>query len=31
MIQWHTQAGNLVANIIVKIDFTLPEFSTTKL
>ena len=30
MIQWHTQSGNITTNMKVKIDFTLPELSMTK-
>ena len=30
-MQWHTQTGNITTNLKVKIDFTLPEFSATKL
>ena len=28
MIQWHTQAGNITANLKVNVDFTLPALST---
>ena len=31
LIQWHTYAGNINTNLKVKIDFTLPEFSTSKI
>ena len=31
MIQWHTQAGSITTNIKVKIYFTLPEISATKI
>ena len=31
MIQWHTQAGNITTNIMVKIYFTLPEISATEI
>ena len=31
VMQWHTQADNLSTNLKVKIDFTLPEFSATKI
>ena len=30
MVQWHTQAGSITANLKVKIYFTLPELSATK-
>ena len=30
-MQWHTQAGSISTNMKVKIDFTLPELSTTKI
>ena len=30
-MQWHTQAGNITTNLKFKIDFTLPEFSATKI
>ena len=28
-MQWHTQAGNIITNIKVEIDFTLTELSAT--
>ena len=31
MIQWHKQANNITTNIKVKIDFTLPKISATKI
>ena len=31
MIQWHMQAGNITTNLKVKIYFTLPELSATKI
>ena len=31
VIQWYTQAGSITNNINVKIDFTLPELSATKI
>ena len=31
MMQWHTQAGKITTNLKVKIDFTLPEISATKI
>ena len=31
IMQWHTQAGSITTNLKVKIDFTLPELSTTKI
>ena len=31
VIQWHTQSGNITTNLKVKIDFTLPELSATKI
>ena len=30
-MQWHTQLGSITTNLKVKIDFTLPELSTTKI
>ena len=29
VIQWHTQGGSITTNLKVKIDFNLPELSTT--
>ena len=29
VMQWHMQAGNIITNYEVKVDFTLPTFSTT--
>ena len=29
-MQWNTQEGNININIMVKIDFTLPELSASK-
>ena len=29
--QWQTQVGNIITNIKVKIDFTLPEFKSTEI
>ena len=31
MIQWHKQLGNITTNLEVKVDFTLPELSATKI
>ena len=31
VVQWHTQAGNITTNLKVKIYFTLPELSMTKI
>ena len=31
MIQWKTQAENITTDLKVKINFTLPEFSATKI
>ena len=31
MTQWHTQSGNVTTSLKVKIFFTLPEFSATKI
>ena len=31
VVQWHTQAGKINTNLKVKIYFTLPELSVTKL
>ena len=30
-MQWLTQAGNIITNLTIKIDFTLPELSGTKI
>ena len=30
-MQWHIQAGSIITNLKVNIDFTLPEFSATKI
>ena len=30
-MQWYTQAGSISTNLKVKIDFTLPELSATKI
>ena len=30
-MQWHTQAGNITTNIKVKVYFTLPKLSATKM
>ena len=30
-MQWHTQAGNIITNLKVKIYFTLNQLSATKL
>ena len=30
-MQWHTQAGNIITNIKVEIDFTLTELSVTNI
>ena len=30
-MQWHTQVGNIITNMRVKIDFNLPEFIATKI
>ena len=29
VVQWHTQVGVITTNLKFKIDFTLPELSTT--
>ena len=29
--QWQTQIGNIITNIKVKLDFTLPEFRSTEI
>ena len=31
MMQWHAQAGSITTNLKVKIYFTLPELSATKI
>ena len=31
MVQWKTCVGNITTNLTNKIDFTLPEFSVTKI
>ena len=31
VMQWHTQAGNITTNMEVKIDFTIPGLSATKI
>ena len=31
LMQWHTQAGSITTNLKVKIDFTFPEISATKI
>ena len=31
VMQWHTQEGNIITNLNVKIDYTLPEVSATKI
>ena len=31
MKQWKTQVGNIITNIKVKLDFTLPEFRSTEI
>ena len=30
-MQWHMQVGKITTNLNVKIDFTLPELSATKI
>ena len=30
-MQWHTQEGNIITNINIKIDCTLPELSAIKI